>query len=666
MTGQTQRPLSGFRLVFPLALLVTLAALSFQILPMLLLAGHLRDLLAGLIPFAIGLPLGLFLLSIGEKKGGSLDLERILLALGLGQGILCGFTFLLLTFHIFYAPVIPLLTALIVIVFLRKWKEIFYQIQSGCQIDRVERTSPRSIVFFLICAGILSLSCALLPPTNYDALEYHLAVPGTWLTQHGWGSFPHNVYAWFPMNVELLYLWGLALAEVPATTVINFLFAAACAVGIWVLGRRRGGEQSGWLAVILFISSGLIIRLVIQADIDLGVCFYSLLAWLAFVRWTEREDRRSLILSAIFVGISLGCKYIAAVSVWIPMLLLVLVGAPKEKRLTGLLWMLLLPACVALPWLVRNLVMVGNPVFPLLYAWFGGEGWTPAANAFFNAAHSPKPMNLGGHFIEMIRLPIDLTMRQSNIFSPLILVGIILIVIHLRKDRLVRLLLFYSFVVFALWFMCTQRNHRFLVTVAPPLALVAAWGLGHGGNWLRRPVRWPIWILCYSSLYLPLAVLSLSGGMGYLVEGENVAQYYDRLMPHMRAIHYLNEQDTNSPVRVLFVGEAQAYGSRCDAIVPVVFNVHPWVRHDPSGKAIPQTPEQAAARLREMGVTHVLYNASEMNRLSRGFIPLGWPDGAELARLVHLMEGKWLRPVFDTEEGIIRVYEVADMVPLKK
>jgi hypothetical protein len=35
-------------------------------------------------------------------------------------------------------------------------------------------------------------------------------------------------------------------------------------------------------------------------------------------------------------------------------------------------------AVVAVPWLARNLVWTGNPVYPLLYSVFDGAGWSTA------------------------------------------------------------------------------------------------------------------------------------------------------------------------------------------------------------------------------------------------------------------------------------------------
>jgi len=646
---------SRIRLLFVSLCVFALLVFILHPLPLYACLPHVRAILGASIPFLLGVPVGLRLVSRREERSQT-DIDHLLVGVGIGHGLFFALTLFLLTARLVYIPVLGALAAVLVIVTLRCWESIFRALQP----TEKNNVPNRSVLVFLFLAGLLYLACSLLPPTNYDALEYHLPVPQSWLEHHGWASFPHNIYAWFPMNVEILYLWGLAFGGPAATTIINLFYAICSAVAVWLLARQSSSANIGELAAVVFLTSGLVMRLVMQADIDLGVCFYSSLALLAFLRWKENGETKSIILCSIFVGLSLGSKYIAFISVWGPMLLLVLFFGRSGKRIGGLFWMVLLPPLLMSPWLIRNWLMVGNPVFPLLYSWFGGEGWTPAANEFFKAAHSPKPAPLTAHLLALIRSPLDLTLLELTVFSPLILFGGILALMQKRMNGVVRALFCFSGVVFVLWFVFTQRNHRFLVTIAAPLSVLGAVGLNWCGDWLRSPARWPIWAVVYASLFMLVAPLSIRDGLRYLCGTETTEEYYERVLPHTRAIHFLNEQSREHRMRVLFVGEAQAYRCEFDAIVPVVFDPHPWLRHDAEGNAIPLTPEEAAQRLREMGVTHILFNQSELSRLIRGYMPLGWPDGRELARLIQVMEDRYFETAYSTENNVIRVYRIVN------
>ncbi len=642
---------SRFKYVLPTLCLFVVVVLFLHPLPLFALLPHLRALLGAVLPFVAAFPFALRLLSRNPDSTQP-DIDTVLFGIGIGHGLLCALTFVLLTMNLVYVSTLGAVAALLLIVFLRQWEAIFQSIR---YTQKPSDGFPRSVFVFLLLAGLLYLVSSLLPPTNYDGLEYHLPVPEAWLDHHGWVAFPLNIYAWFPMNVEILYMWGLAFGGVAATTVMNLFYAVGCAAAVWSIGRRICRASTAWLAVVVFLASGLVMRLAIQADIDLGVCFYSILALLAFVRWIEQGNTQPIVLCAVFVGLSLGSKYIALISVWAPMLLVTLFYAPRGKRATGAFWMLVLPILVMGPWLVRNWLMTGNPVFPLLYSWFGGEGWTSAANEFFKAAHSPKSMPLGEHLIALVRSPFDLTILKTTVFSPLILLGIVLIPTRQRKGTSIYVLSLFSLIVFALWFILTQRNDRFLVTIVPTLSILAAVGLNAHTDWLRSPARWPVWILAYASLFTLIVTVSFQNGLRYLCGTETTKEYYARVLPHTRAIHLLNEQSREESIRVMFVGEAQAYGCEFETIVPVVFNPHPWLRHNAHGEVIPISPEEAAKRLRDMGVTHILYNQSELSRLIRGYMPLGWPDGRELARLIPIMRERYCETVFETENGIIRV-----------
>ncbi len=46
------------------------------------------------------------------------------------------------------------------------------------------------------------------------------------------------------------------------------------------------------------------------------------------------------------------------------------------------------------PWLVKNVIDTGNPVYPLAYGLFGGHDWDAALQAKWSAAHGPRPVTL--------------------------------------------------------------------------------------------------------------------------------------------------------------------------------------------------------------------------------------------------------------------------------
>ena len=67
------------------------------------------------------------------------------------------------------------------------------------------------------------------------------------------------------------------------------------------------------------------------------------------------------------------------------------------------------------PWLLKNLVATGNPVYPLAFGLFGGRDWDAASHAKWRAGHSPKTYALS----DLAEKFIDVT-AKADWLSPLL------------------------------------------------------------------------------------------------------------------------------------------------------------------------------------------------------------------------------------------------------
>ncbi|GIT65572.1 MAG: hypothetical protein Ct9H300mP23_11990 [Nitrospinota bacterium] len=66
---------------------------------------------------------------------------------------------------------------------------------------------------FLGLLVLLSIGSAFAPAFANDALVYHLAVPKAFLQTGGLVHLPNNIYSLFPQQIEMLYLFALALGS---------------------------------------------------------------------------------------------------------------------------------------------------------------------------------------------------------------------------------------------------------------------------------------------------------------------------------------------------------------------------------------------------------------------------------------------------------------------
>jgi len=101
--------------------------------------------------------------------------------------------------------------------------------------------------------------------------------------------------------------------------------------------------------------------------------------------------------SGLLAGSAMACKYPGVLSVVIPMFDVVVASTIRQTRseqATRFHWKapaaFILGTRIAIgPWLIKNIVETGNPVYPLLHSVFGGHDWNAARNAQWKAAHSP-------------------------------------------------------------------------------------------------------------------------------------------------------------------------------------------------------------------------------------------------------------------------------------
>lgn len=232
------------------------------------------------------------------------------------------------------------------------------------------------IVFIVICIGIL----AAVPPVSRDALTHHLAIPKLYLANGGIYEIPDAIASYFPMNIDLLYMIPLMIGNDIGAKYIHFGFALLTAALLYVYLSRRLGALYGTIGILLFLSLPIIVKLSISVYVDLALIFFSFAAQLSLLKWKTSGYRiRFLVISAVLCGAAMGTKYNGIV---VCILLVFSTGyiyaqsSPakdsqtqpfKEMRNASLYCFLylLIALVVFSPWVIRNCLWTGNPLYPL-------------------------------------------------------------------------------------------------------------------------------------------------------------------------------------------------------------------------------------------------------------------------------------------------------------
>jgi 4-amino-4-deoxy-L-arabinose transferase-like glycosyltransferase len=244
-----------------------------------------------------------------------------------------------------------------------------------------------AIILLVILAVSVSLM-SLVPPVSRDALTHHLAVPKLWVRDGGIAEYPDIPFSYYPMNLDILYAVSLYLGSDIAPKFIHYSFALLTAAFIFFYLKKRLNNLYGLLGALFFISLPVIVKLSISVYVDLGLIFFSTVSILYFLKWIEYNFRiKYIVLSSIYCGLALGTKYNGLVLLFILSFFVPLYYLKKSKTKSSIkipfsvqckaigygLLFAFISCAVFSPWMIKNYIQTGNPVYPLYKNIFNPE-----------------------------------------------------------------------------------------------------------------------------------------------------------------------------------------------------------------------------------------------------------------------------------------------------
>lgn len=213
--------------------------------------------------------------------------------------------------------------------------------------------------FVLVALGCAFLN-ALTPPTAWDALVYHLTGPKLYAEAH---RLVHDIdlpYLGFPQWGSMLFTWGLLLAGAAGAQLIHWLFMVLTLMLLPAAVRPVVPGRS-WLAAAILAAVPTAILLAGWAYVEWLTMFAGLAAFVC-LEYAGSSDRRTGLsaLAGAFTALALAAKYNSAgLAVGLGVWALYRLRSPRLIGVYGL------GAAAALgPFLLKNLILTGNPVYP--------------------------------------------------------------------------------------------------------------------------------------------------------------------------------------------------------------------------------------------------------------------------------------------------------------
>ena len=226
--------------------------------------------------------------------------------------------------------------------------------------------AEKLLLGLLLAAAALNFLYNYAPPAAEDEISTHLGLAAKWAAAHAIYEVPGASSEYFPLGVLSDYLALTSACSVQAARLLHYLAGLLCLASVYLLGRRFLSRAGALLAAALFYTMPACTSLSGVGNTDFLSVFYAILAVHAYLGWLEGGARGRLWLAAALTGAHAACKYTA----FPPLLILPLLvlwerrgGAAAAARDAVLFGLAAFSAL--LPYLARNALLTGNPLFPM-------------------------------------------------------------------------------------------------------------------------------------------------------------------------------------------------------------------------------------------------------------------------------------------------------------
>lgn len=333
---------------------------------------------------------------------------------------------------------------------------------------------------------------ALAPEILADGITYHLGLPYEYVRRAG---FPQRItfYDVVPQGMEMLYTMAFAFGRHSAAKLVELAFLLATVPLFFRIGRQLGlSDLTSLVAAVFYFCAPVVGATGASSYTEAAGVFFTLAAFHLLLAWRDAGNSRYLAAGGAVAGFCYAIKVPGILTV-VAAILFVL----AQRRLRPAFLVAGCAALVMAPWLVRNLVLTGNPAAPL------ANGLFP--NPYFHLA-TEQELLAGWRSFGPVRpaaVPWELAFgdRLQGTFGPL-LFALPLGLLALRR-RAGRWCWAAAAILLMAWF--SNTGARFLMPAVALLGFTVGMALPRPAAWvaimLQAVLCWPPVIDLRETLY---------------------------------------------------------------------------------------------------------------------------------------------------------------------
>ncbi len=469
---------------------------------------------------------------------------------------------------------------------------------------------------------LLLFILTLVPPVARDELTHHLALPEIFLSRGRAVVLPFAEQSYFPMQLTMLYTPLLAQGWESLPKDLHLLFGVATVAVLFLYLSSRVATGVASFVALLVLTTPTVATLATSAYVDLGLLFFTTVSLVALLRWSSTDKTSLLGLAGFAAGCAGAVKYNGYLT--IPLVALgTITLSPKRDGASivrNVLIFGLAAALPLLPWMLRNYLETGNPVFPLMRSTLGGP---PRPDSPSVDILTKRRFLYGESWLEVLTTPIRafLTGRHGDparfdgVFNPLLLLGFLGVILGRRTPQ-TRFLSLFATATLVLVFLLTTFRSRYAIAAIAALAILTAevvdrWRTERPGTSFLLPalgaaaLAFNLWHFAdYWTTMRPIS---------YLSGRESRSKYITRFVPEYPLAVYANETlPHDAKIYLAFTGQRGYYWRR-----DYTYDFYYSGTSLRDAVRLAANPQDVSTALRSRGISHIAASAPLLERYLR-------------------------------------------------
>ncbi len=419
----------------------------------------------------------------------------------------------------------------------------------------------------------------------------------------------------------MLFMGGMLISSDITAKLMHFSAYLFTCVALFGFISRYYGRRQGYLGALLFSSIPVVVNVAGWAYVDLALTFFAITSFTALDAWASRDSSSQgsggsgfLWVAALMAGFAMGTKYNGLI-LFLMLLMATLYLAQFKGRSTA--WCLASTALFAAislfaasPWLLRNLAITGNSIYPLFTGLLGGKEWQPERLKI--PGLMIRRMLHGQSWFDDLVTPFKVSIFYSwNDFNvdgplgPIFLLTLPLLILIRRKPRAVSVAGGIALVYYVFALMASGIRLRYLIPVYPFLVVLSVHGLHglieKGRKWGGPAAAILVAIILAFNFYLIVPLYSASSPEEFISGRLDRSSYLRIKIRDYSAYEFINKMlPTNAKIMFLYTGNDGYYLDReyfYDSYY-LGYTIRSILKHAANGG-------QVAHQLKKMGITHL-------------------------------------------------------------